>query len=89
MDVLDHLLADLRKPTIDHALDQLEAGVWDRIEADRRASSRGLRAQLAVAVTGMVIGITFGSVSALTTAATEGQLAAAGAASWGALQIWL
>lgn len=38
---LDHILGRLRDAPLDHRLDQLEPGVWARIDAARREAPQG------------------------------------------------
>ena len=60
-DRLDDLLRALPAPTLDLSLDQLEPGVWRRIESARSAVSSGAwRYQLAAAGMALAIGLALG-----------------------------
>jgi hypothetical protein len=64
---LDDLLGALKASPADGGLDGLEAGVWARVEDQRRAqavSGGGIRMQLAVAVAALAIGAVVGGVTA-------------------------
>ena len=62
-DRLDDLLRALPAPTLDYSLDQLEPGVWRRIEARRGAEAvpgGAWRYQLAAAGVALAIGLALG-----------------------------
>ena len=64
---LDDLLGALKARPVDVSLDGLEAGVWTRVEDERRARAAGgggLRVQLAVAVAALLVGAVVGGVAA-------------------------
>lgn len=64
---LDDLLGALRAAPLDASLDGLEAGVWSRIEEQRRARASaggGLSTQFAVAVAALVMGAVMGGAVA-------------------------
>lgn len=64
---IDALLGELRAVSIERPLDDLESGVWARVEADRREralAGGGGRMQLAVAVAALAIGAVVGGVAA-------------------------
>ncbi|HTI66417.1 MAG TPA: hypothetical protein VL460_02600 [Caulobacteraceae bacterium] len=64
---LDDLLGALKVAPLDIALDDLESGVWQRVEERRRARATaggGLRMQLAVAVAALAMGAVVGGVAA-------------------------
>lgn len=65
---IDALLGELRAVSIEPRLDDLESGVWARVEADRReralAGGGGVRMQLAVAVAALALGAVVGGVAA-------------------------
>lgn len=63
---LDALLGTLRASSLDVRLDGLEADVWTRVEADRRARALGdggLRTQVAVALAALLVGAVVGGAS--------------------------
>jgi hypothetical protein len=64
---LDDLLGALSVAPVDGALDDLESGVWARVEQARRAQAMaggGMKMQLAVAVAALAMGAVVGGVSA-------------------------
>jgi hypothetical protein len=64
---LDNLLGALKASSTEASLDGLEAGVWARVEAARRAQAAGaggLRMQLAVAAAALLVGAVVGGVTA-------------------------
>lgn len=93
MEDLDHLLGALRRAPAEYALDGLEAGVWRRIEAQRRTEATGslVRVQLAVAAVTMIIGLAIGSVTVgrAPTHAPRPLVSYAEVGPWGTLQAGL
>ncbi len=63
-DRIDSVLGRLAQPTLDHPLDQLEAGVWARVERRKAASwAPDLKFQLAAAAVALIVGLAIGWVN--------------------------